>query len=71
MPWSQPRSREVRADVKADELASYCVHALQAASDLTDEAAVERLVAVVTAGLLPPAPEPDQLASRAPIRSGS
>ena len=45
---------EVRVDVPPAELASYCVHALQAASSLPSEAAARRLVTVTLAGLRPP-----------------
>ena len=41
----------VRDDVAPDELASYCLHALAAASGLPSKAAVRRLVRVVLAGL--------------------
>jgi AcrR family transcriptional regulator len=41
----------VRSDVPPDELASYCFHALAAASDLPSRAAVRRLVTVILAGL--------------------
>jgi AcrR family transcriptional regulator len=44
---------DVRRDVAPDELASYCLHALTAASSLPSEAAVRRLVAVTLAGLRP------------------
>lgn len=44
---------DVRDDVPAEELASYCLHALAAASSLRSEAAVRRLVAVTMAGLRP------------------
>jgi len=44
---------EVRKDVAPDELASYCLHALSAASRLASAAAVRRLVAVTIAGLRP------------------
>ena len=44
---------DVRGDVAADELASYCLHALAAAGGLPSEAAVRRLVAVTMAGLQP------------------
>jgi AcrR family transcriptional regulator len=44
----------VRNDVAPDELASYCLHALTAASSLPSKAAVRRLVAVTLAGLRPP-----------------
>jgi AcrR family transcriptional regulator len=43
----------VRSDVRADELAGYCVYALAAASSLPSEEAVRRLVAVTIAGLRP------------------
>ena len=45
---------DVRDDVAPDELASYCLHALTAASSLPSEAAVRRLVTVTLAGLRPP-----------------
>jgi AcrR family transcriptional regulator len=44
----------VRDDVAPEELASYCLSALAAASSLPSEAAVHRLVAVTLAGLRPP-----------------
>lgn len=44
---------DLRDDVPADELAAYCIHALTAAGDLSAEAAVHRLVAVILAGLRP------------------
>ncbi len=44
---------DVRDDVAADELASYCLHALTAASSLPSKAAVRRLVTVTLAGLRP------------------
>lgn len=47
---------EVRCDVAPGELASYCLHALLAASSLSSKAAVRRLVAVTLAGVRPPAP---------------
>jgi AcrR family transcriptional regulator len=43
----------VRDDVAPDELASYCLHALTAASSLPSNAAVRRLVSVTMAGLRP------------------
>ena len=45
---------DVRNDVAPAELASYCVHALSAASNLPSKAAVRRLVAVALAGLRSP-----------------
>ena len=45
---------DVRSDVAPEELASYCLHALTAASSLPSEAAVRRLVTVTLAGLRPP-----------------
>jgi AcrR family transcriptional regulator len=44
-------TRNVRDDVAPDELASYCLHALAAASSLPSKAAVRRLVTVILAGL--------------------
>ena len=44
---------DVRTDVGADELASYCLYALTAAASLPSRAAVRRLVAVTAAGLQP------------------
>jgi AcrR family transcriptional regulator len=41
----------VRDDLPPAELAGYCLHALQAASSLSSEAAVRRLVTVALAGL--------------------
>ena len=43
----------LRDDVPAQELASYCIHALAAATTVPSEAAVRRLVAVTLAGLRP------------------
>jgi AcrR family transcriptional regulator len=45
---------DVRDDVAPDELASYCLHALAAASSLPSEAAVRRLVTVTLDGLRHP-----------------
>jgi AcrR family transcriptional regulator len=45
---------ELRDDVAPDELATYCLHALTAASSLPTKAAVRRLVTVTLAGLRPP-----------------
>jgi AcrR family transcriptional regulator len=44
-------SGDVRDDIAPDELASYCLHALSAASSLPSPEAVHRLVAVTMAGL--------------------
>ncbi len=44
---------ELRRDVAAEELASYCLHALTAAATLPSKAAVRRLVRVTLAGLSP------------------
>jgi AcrR family transcriptional regulator len=44
---------DLRDDVPPDELASFCLHALAAASGLKSKAAVRRLVAVTLAGLRP------------------
>jgi AcrR family transcriptional regulator len=45
---------DIRADVPPEELASYCLHALTAASSLPSQAAVHRLVMVTLDGLRPP-----------------
>jgi AcrR family transcriptional regulator len=45
---------ELRTDVTPEELATYCLHALAAAGDLTSRAAVQRLVTVTRSGLCPP-----------------
>jgi AcrR family transcriptional regulator len=47
------RAGELRGDVPAEELATYCLHALAAAGDLPSEAAVHRLVGVTLGGLHP------------------
>ncbi len=44
---------DLRGDVAAEELTSYCLHALSAASSLPSESAVHRLVTVTLAGLRP------------------
>jgi len=48
------KTGDLRDDVAPDELASYCLHALTAASSLPGQAAVRRLVTVTLAGLRPP-----------------
>lgn len=45
---------DLRDDVAPGELATYCLHALTAASGLPSKAAVRRLVTVTLAGLRPP-----------------
>jgi AcrR family transcriptional regulator len=45
---------DLRNDVPADELANYCINALEAAESLPSEAAVRRLVTVTLAGIRPP-----------------
>lgn len=47
-------SGDVRDDVAPDELVSYCLHALTAASGLASKAAVRRLATITLAGLRPP-----------------
>jgi hypothetical protein len=42
----------VRADVSADELATFCVHALSAAGTLRSKAAVQRLVDLTLTALM-------------------
>jgi AcrR family transcriptional regulator len=49
---------DLRSDVAPNELASYCLHALGAASSLSSKAAVHRLVTVTLAGLLAPTRRP-------------
>jgi hypothetical protein len=44
----------LRDDIAPGELASYCLHALTAASSVSSQAAVRRLVTVTLAGLRPP-----------------
>lgn len=46
-------SGAVRDDIESDELAAFCLHALEAAGRAPTEKAVERLVDVVLAGLRP------------------
>ena len=60
---------ELRADVAPEELASYCLHALSAASGLPSRAAVRRLVRVTLAGLRPAA-EPPGRRSPPTVRDG-
>jgi AcrR family transcriptional regulator len=47
------RAGDIRDDVAPAELASYCLHALTAASSLPSRAAARRLVRVTLAGLRP------------------
>jgi len=47
------KTGDVRDDVAPDELASYCIHALNAAASLPSKTAVRRLVTVTMAGLRP------------------
>jgi AcrR family transcriptional regulator len=49
------RTGDLRGDVSPDELATYCLHAVAAASDLPSRAAVRRLVTVILVGLRPQA----------------
>jgi len=44
---------DLRNDIAPDELASYCLHALTAASSVPTKAAVRRLVTVILTGLRP------------------
>ena len=48
-------SGDLRNDVAPVELASYCLHALTAASSMPSTRAVERLITVILAGLRPTA----------------
>ncbi len=45
---------DVRDDIAPTELATYCLHALEAARSLPSKAAVRRLVTVTLAGLRAP-----------------
>jgi hypothetical protein len=45
---------DVRADIAPNELVTYCLHAIGAASGLPSKAAVGRLVGLTLAGLRPP-----------------
>jgi AcrR family transcriptional regulator len=47
------KAGDLRDDVAPDELASYCLHSLTAASSLPSKTAVRRLVTVILAGLRP------------------
>ncbi|WP_426943055.1 TetR/AcrR family transcriptional regulator [Arthrobacter russicus] len=47
---------DFRSDVAPDELAGYCLHALEAAGALTSRDGVHRLVNVTLTGLQPPPP---------------
>jgi AcrR family transcriptional regulator len=49
-------SGHVRQDMRPDELAIYCLHAVTAAGSLPSKAAVRRLVQVILAGLRPSTP---------------
>jgi AcrR family transcriptional regulator len=60
----------LRDDVAPDELASYCLHALAAASRLPSKAAVRRLVTVILAGLHPRAARAAQPAASQESRQG-
>jgi AcrR family transcriptional regulator len=44
---------DVRSDISPDELAGYCLHALEGARELRSKAAVSRLVTLTLAGLRP------------------
>ena len=46
-------SGNIRGDIPPDELTSYCLHALTAASTMPSNAAVRRLVQVTLAGIRP------------------
>jgi AcrR family transcriptional regulator len=48
------KTGDLRDDVPPEELASYCLHALDAAGSLPSRAAVRRLVTVILAGLRSP-----------------
>ncbi len=52
------QSGEIRGDVKPEELAAYCLHALAAAGSLHSNAAVHRLVTITLSGLSTPETTP-------------
>jgi AcrR family transcriptional regulator len=52
----------IRDDIPPGELASYCLHALTAASSLPDQAAARRLVTITLTGLRPAATHTDDAA---------
>lgn len=53
------QTSDVRRDTPPDELATYCLHALNAASSLPSQAAVDRLVTITLTGLREPGrPDP-------------
>lgn len=47
------RNGRVRADASPDELAAYCMNAINAAAELPSTAAVQRLVSITVSGLAP------------------
>lgn len=49
------KAGDIRDDVPADELAAFCLHALDAAADLRTRTAIQRLVTVTLAALRSPA----------------
>jgi AcrR family transcriptional regulator len=62
---------QLRDDVAAEELASYCLHAVTAAAGMPSKAAVRRLVTVILAGLHPtgsPVLHPAERQERGPSR---
>jgi len=65
------KTGDIRNDVVPEELASYCLHALSAASSLPSKAAVRRLVAVTLAGLQRRVPWSDAARGRASIPTGT
>lgn len=48
----------VRSDIRPDELAGYCIHALEAAGHARSEEAISRLVMLTLAGMRPPGLKP-------------
>jgi AcrR family transcriptional regulator len=44
---------EIRDDIPPDELATYCLHALNAAAAIDSDAAVQRLIALICASIQP------------------
>jgi hypothetical protein len=45
---------DIRQDIAPDELVTFCLHAIGAASGLSSKAAVRRLVGITLTGIRPP-----------------
>lgn len=60
------KAGDVRDDIAPGELASYCLHAMAAADGTRSRAAVDRLIAIMLAGLQPPDHAPAWRSSEPP-----